>query len=241
MGEGVGAIWLPWHLMKMIVRSRLDVYGRKAELALAVFLPMDLGRYADIAINVCMIPVISFMPMRYYFPTLLAFFFSHIYIYMYDKCRMLRHSTGFNYSQYCVERKTEYLMSIPTGLMLGVFVFWYECKDFECPDGKFPYVDCFAALVSHILVHCGIVKLIMVFVDVKRYRPRTHYAACSRRTPCNWFSANPIHCLRSADIHGRRPACSYYIRGREHFIQEDVAYGQYFSMLNKGVNNFDTE
>ena len=33
--------------------------------------------------------------------------------------------------------------------------------------------------------------------------------------PCNWFSANSVHCLRSKYIHHHDPPCSFFTPGQE--------------------------
>ena len=41
------------------------------------------------------------------------------------------------------------------------------------------------------------------------------YVAAFSEEPCNWFSANSVHCLRSKYIHHHDPPCSFFTPGQE--------------------------
>jgi len=62
-----------------------------------------LGRYADIVINFMLLGLMMFMPMGFYFPALFFLLLSHIYIYVYDHCRILRCVTGFTLGAFKAE------------------------------------------------------------------------------------------------------------------------------------------
>eukprot|EP00928_Gymnodinium_smaydae_P026873 TRINITY_DN20966_c0_g1_i1.p1 TRINITY_DN20966_c0_g1~~TRINITY_DN20966_c0_g1_i1.p1 ORF type:complete len:487 (-),score=66.12 TRINITY_DN20966_c0_g1_i1:60-1520(-) len=246
VGEGVGAIYLPWVIMKLVVRSRPELIGRKAEKAMQMFLPMDLGRYSDIAINLALMSIMFGFPHRYIFPVLVAYIMSHVYIYAYDHYRILRNTQGFIFSKYSAERATQYLMTIPCGIMLAILVYKLQCPAYICHyDDSIKFIDvfviCGVAFFVHIIVHCAFIYFIPRMVKVKKYHVDTHYAAIARKEPCNWFSSNPVNCLRSLDFYNHRPPCDYFIRGREHFMEENTALGQYFVMPHKVQHNMDTE
>merc|ERR1740129_1470030 len=52
IAEPIFAIYAPYHLMKLLLRTHPEVRGRDAEKSMEFFCPMDMGRYGDIMLNV---------------------------------------------------------------------------------------------------------------------------------------------------------------------------------------------
>merc|ERR1712194_891899 len=46
--------------------------------------------------------------------------------------------------------------------------------------------------------------------------------------PCTWFSANPVHCLRSQHFHKHNPPCTFWVLGKERFIKANKAIGCFY-------------
>merc|ERR1712146_729162 len=99
-------------------------------------------------------------------------------------------------------------------------------------EGALISVCALAALV-HAIVHCAIIKwLIPLVVPDTTTASLQTFEECQSRQACSWFTSNPIHCLRSKDFYGHEPPCSYFLRGREHFMVDNPKIGQYFSVAN---------
>lgn len=230
VGEGIGAITLPWHLQQLILVSRADLIGRWAERTMTIFLPMDMGRYADIAINIILAAIMFYFPMGFFLPTLLALVFSHIYIYAYDHYRTLRCTEGFNLGSYKIERTAQALMALPCGVMLSALIYKTNCTDAACLNQDVIGLLSGLAFVGHVVVHVAFVYFVVPHVSIGKVEyPQKPYAEVAESTPCTWFSANPIYCLRSRDFYKHDPPCSYFVEGKEDNMWPAPAVGQHFN------------
>jgi len=232
MGEGFAAIFVVWRIMQLVTRSRPDLVGRGAERSMAIFLPMDFGRYADLTINFILVAMMFFLPMGFYFPILAVLIISHIYVYAYDHGRILRCTQGFVLGSFRAERTAEYLIAIPTGIILSCLVYKNNCTETTC-IGEIPLVLlCIGAFLSHVVAHCAIICYVVpVFAVADKEVNEEAYESCAKRQACSWFTANPIHCLRSKDFYKHDPPCSFFLRGREHMMERNEDINQYFQMF----------
>jgi hypothetical protein len=232
--EGLFAITAPWYFMKKIVRSREDLVGRNAERSMVIFLPMDMGRYTDITINMVIAVLFTFLPLGYWVPIFFILLISHLYIYAYDHYRILRCTPGFTIESYSVEKAGQYLISVPCGILLSSLFYNQECAYVAEPAGCITF--CMFLFFVHVVIHCAIIKFVVPLCittdELAREGFETQWEDIAKYEPCSWFSANPIHCLRSADIYKDNPPCSYFFRGREHFMVANPNIGQHFSMQN---------
>merc|ERR1719198_1020036 len=71
------------------------------------------------------------------------------------------------------------------------------------------------------------------------------YKEVAEELACSWFSANPIHCLRSQYVQQDKPHCNFWISGKEHlqavnpdihcYFQDDEAEAEDFSKADLGL------
>jgi len=225
--EPLLAVFTPYYLGRWLVRSHPECKERQAELAMSIFMPMDLGRYSDLLLNMCLASLIFFLPGGFIMPMFLSMGLSHIFIYLYDHWRVLRAVPAYCFSRTTVDSFGTGWMSLPTAITASCCVFkgyhhyWPDLSGF-----RLGCVMLWAFSLS-ILVHVYILKKIykMKPTHVPSEMP---YAECAKYTPKTFFSANPVHCLRSKYIWGQEPPQVYYMHGKEHLqrINEDI--GSYF-------------
>jgi len=46
---------------------------------------------------------------------------------------------------------------------------------------------------------------------------------------CSWFTANPVHCLRSKFVHKHEPHASFWVSGKEHLQNLNPDINCYFA------------
>merc|ERR1719174_1947132 len=125
--EPIFTIYVPLHIAKLIVRSNKEFRGYAAEQALEYFCPMDLSRYADIMLNVCIAVTILLFPGGYVLQTFGILCASHIYMYVYDHYRVLREIPGLNLGTDVVDRCMSMLMAFPCCICLSWLIFKIHC------------------------------------------------------------------------------------------------------------------
>jgi hypothetical protein len=230
--EPVLTIFMPFHISRLLVGTNSKFRGRAAEKCLKFFIGMELARYADIILNMMLATFVFFFPTGYTLKMFGALLGCHIYIILLDHYRVLRCVEGFNFSTQSMDFCANIMMSVPCGLLLACTVF----KTFRLPSMEDAVSEwtllalCLAAFFVHISVH-----VILLCTLVPRLGKVEHnlesdqsYEAAAHRLPCGWFTANPIHCLRSQYFYQHYPPCVFYIRGKEHLMTANPDIGIYY-------------
>jgi len=204
---------------------------------------MDTGRYADVIINMSLTALILFFPTGYLAPTLAALIFSHVYIYFYDHYRVLRCVPGFNYASATIDKCALRLLAVPLGLAVVALIVKRNtdtCDDGRlCLRGKYLWFLCFDVFCVHLAVHWICLDFIVPrFVHGDVQRSDLTYEKAAEEIPCNWFSTNPIYCLRSQTIYKHNPPCLYYFRGKEHLMQKNPEAFAHFEDKEAKVEDF---
>jgi hypothetical protein len=228
--EGVFTISLPYFILKNIVLSHDEVQDREAELSMQYFLPMNLGRYGDIILNMILAVFVFFCPGGYTLPIFLGLLFSHIVIYAYDHYRVLRCTPNFCYATTQVDRFGQLQLIMPTGLLASCAVFrcsqWLEVS---WMSGWLLYALCSLAFFFHALLHWACLEFLVPMFNPKEREPsKDTYADCAKDHAINWFTSNPVHCLRSKYIFKHNPPAVYAIYGKEHLVKANPDIGVYF-------------
>mmetsp|Transcript_110251 Transcript_110251/g.235457 ORF Transcript_110251/g.235457 Transcript_110251/m.235457 type:complete len:991 (-) Transcript_110251:99-3071(-) len=229
--EPLFAIYMPYHLMKLLVRTHKNVRGREAEKSFEFFLPMDLGRYGDLVLNVILTSLIFFFPAGEMLKLFLALICSHIFIYFYDKYRILRAGPGFCFAGNSADNCTQAILAIPCGFMAACAVFKGNCLDMSpyCIHEDHLFEACCGAFITHVAFHwLCLFYVVPRFAREEKDQAEHEYSHVAPTTPCTWFSANPVHCLRSKHIYAHSPPCRHFSRGQEHLMQANPAIGCYF-------------
>jgi len=240
--EPLAAVFLPYALMSLIVRSHSDIHTASSEAYLAS-IPFDLSRYADIHLNVILAVLILFFPGGHNLIIFFGLAISHVWIYVYDHVRVLRFCPGFTYASMDVDWWAQWMLAFPCALLLSAFA-WKSNQDMEFKMSKMIFgkfgdpqessigilVMLVAVFLGHVWLHSLLLdKVVPLFgISQENEGPEATFRDCAERRPCSWFTANPIHCLRSDYIYEHNPPITFCQQGKEHLMVKNEKVGQYF-------------
>jgi len=239
------AILLPFHLMAELVRTRPELRKRRAESALKIMVNMDLGRYADIHVNIIIAVLTLFFPSGFTAPTFFALTASHVYLYCYDHYRVLRCVPEFCFSKRVVDDWSNLLMITPCALLLTCLVFKSNCTPgkswlIPCTTGGVDlFTRCLGACLMHVSVHLILLIWFVPWLGRVRHRPSPiSYKQLASTSPATWFSLNPVHCLRSRYFYEDKPCCSFYRPGKDHTMLKNANRGSYYEAKQSEVEAY---
>jgi len=224
-------IWIPHAIGKVVVRTHPEIVGSTAEAYLAAF-EFDMGRYADILLNVFLGILIFWFPGGYIWSLFFFMSFSHCFIYFFDHWRVLNVIPTVKIVICDVDWWAQAVMCFLCAMIMGCLVFKANCETYTnyCMQDMTLITNCTLAGVAHFIVHFA---LLIFFVpkmcpEYKDDNPDMNYEAVARNEPRSWFSMNPVHCLRSKFIHGDKPHSMLCAYGKEHFLQTNDKICAYF-------------
>jgi len=227
------------HLMKLLVRSHSELTDRQCEKALAIMAPMNMARYGDVILNVTLSTLCLFFPAGFFLKMFVALALSHLYLIVLDTYRVLRCVPSFCYSSHVIDRCAQLLLGVPCGFILLAVVVKSNCASGqEAMSGMFCVRDrnlilrmC-AAFIIHLLLyglaHWAVVAVCERCWSSSHEKAVQSFAEVAAKTPSSWFTANPVHCLRSHFMHGHSPPCVYNRPGYEHLLRANPAIACYF-------------
>jgi hypothetical protein len=227
MLEPCGIIYAPYLFGKWLLQSHREYQDRDAEICMQFFIPMDLGRYSDLLLNMICAILILYLPGGYVLPMFLSLALSHVYIYFLDHWRILRQMPRFIYSRNLNDQFGSMWMSVPCGLTLacavfkGYHIYWPEL------NGSALLCVMLWAYFGHTAMHIWVMKKIFKMKH-KHKKAEVTYADAAQWCADNWFSVNPVHCLRSKYIWGDEPAQVFYMPGKEHLQRVNPKIGAHF-------------
>jgi len=224
-------IFIPLYIGKVVVRSHSEITGTCAEAYLMAF-EFDMGRYADILLNVFLGILIFWFPGGYIWTLFFAMSFSHAFIYCFDHWRVL---TVIPYVKIVICEVDWWAQGVMCGLcamIMMCLVMKSNCETYVdyCLQDVALITRCGVAGLVHFVVHF---LLLIYFVPMmgKDYPDDNEgmtYEAVAKDEPRTWFSMNPVHCLRSKYIHKDSPACLLCSFGKEHLLEANKKIGIYF-------------
>jgi hypothetical protein len=224
-------IYLPYHLARLMIGTTPSIKERSAEKYLTIMTSMELARYADLILNMLLATLILFFPGGYTLWMFGAFVGSHIYILLLDHYRVLRCVPAFRFDSHHMDTITNAMMALPCASMLACFIFKFYSLPME--KGKISQPALVGLCVSAFIVHC-VVHVWLVLNVVPKLGQWMHsttdllYSQAAASRPCSWFSANPVHCLRSKYLFGDDPPCIFYVSGKQHLMEENPSIGIYY-------------
>jgi hypothetical protein len=228
-----------------IVQSHPEWVGRDSERWMQAW-EFDMGRYGDLLLDMLLAILIFYFPGGY---TLLLFFGmagSHAYIYLFDHWRVLRVIPKVTYCSIAVDWWACWMMGPITATIMSALIFKNNCKGFVgppyCLKGWSLIEACSAGWIAHsILQTLVLMYVVPIFTpDTEDTNAGADWKNASRRIPGNWFTTNPIHCLRSRLVNKDSPACSYHMDGKEHLHVQNPKIGLHFYCEEgKGEEAFD--
>jgi hypothetical protein len=229
-------IVVPYQLGKLIVRTHKEVQGPDAEAFLVAF-DFDLGRYADILLNVFLGILIFWFPGGYIHTLFYGMFISHIVIYAFDHWRVLHAIPSVKIVSQQVDWWAQVVMVGCCGMILSSLAFKLNCETYA--PGGFCLKD-FQLIQACTLVgvaHCVVHMLLLVFLvpmlcpeenDDKDANSGATFKSVAKFEPKSWFSVNPVHCLRTKLIQKKHPFCQYAATGKDHLLEVNEEIACYF-------------
>jgi hypothetical protein len=235
-------IYVPLKLGILIVRSHPEIVGGAAEEYLAA-MPMDMGRYADILLDVVLAVLVLYFPGGWTWQLYFALAGCHVLIYAFDHWKVLRNIPSCTYASMDVDWWSQVMLAPCVGVILSCLVFKANCQGHGfCLEGFALPFACTAVFVLHCVAH---ILLLVYFVPtfstniVGADAETSTYRECASRTACSWFTANPVHCLRSKYTFEDTPACMYFMPGKEHCQQVNEKIGLFFSNTRVEMEDYD--
>jgi hypothetical protein len=231
--EPIITIYIPYQLGKLIVRTHKEVTKPDSEAFFAAF-DLDLGRYADILLNVFLGILMFWFPGGYTWTLFYGMAFSHCVIYAFDHWRVLQVIPNVRIVTDSVDWWAQVVLAGCCAMILSALVFKANCETYAhyCIQ-DIPLIEaCTVAGTAHFVVHF----LLLVFV-VPKFVPNykadikgeeTTFAEVARNDAFTWFAVNPVHCLRSQHLAGHTPHCGYASVGKEHLMEINEAIHCYF-------------
>ncbi|CAE7614453.1 DIMT1 [Symbiodinium natans] len=244
LAEPLAVIFSFSRLFMLLVRSHPELKSWESRGWLAA-LDLELGRYADCLVNVFLAVLVFFFPGGYTHWVFALLAGSHAYIYAYDHYRVLRVVPRIVFQSMNVDFCAQVLLAPACGILLVCLIFKGNCtKDaFHCLE---PY-PLFGVCIASFLLHCAVHTMVLWFLvpcivlrsdNEKIYRTDAKtFKEVAAEEPCSWFTANPIHCLRSWLIYKHDPPCSFYVPGMEHTMQVNENIGCYFTETDETVED----
>merc|ERR1719498_278527 len=115
-------IYLPLTIGKIVVSRHPAIQGSDAVGWLAA-VPMDMGRYGDLLLNVILGILIFYFPGGYTIYLFGMMFLSHLYIYMLDHWHVLRIVPGCYFASDVIDWYAQVMLAPCVGLILSCLVF----------------------------------------------------------------------------------------------------------------------
>jgi len=229
--EPIMTVYVPYKIMSLIIRANPKFHGYWSERYMGST-PMDLSRYADVLLNMTLAVVIFYFPGGYTVRMFVALAASHVFIYGYDHWRVLRSIPKCEFSGMSVDWWAQWMLSVPCGLLLSCALFKASCEGGGGPawDGAWLLLGCTCAFLGHVALHTLCLLFLVPRLGLRQKEPsRETYRECSRRIACNWFNANPVHCLRSQYVYCHEVPCDYCLPGKEHLLRVNEDLGLHFN------------
>jgi len=230
--EPIATVIGPFMMGVYVVGSHPEIRGRDAENWVAAA-PLDLGRYADILLNMVLAILIFYFPGGYTHTLFIALGLSHMYIFAMDQYKLLRSVPSITVATMEVDWWAQLLLAPCCGLIMSCFVFKGNCQDYGyCLEGPGLILSCAAAFFVHCIVHALIQTYVVPLfglphVDEEGESCMT-FKDVAQMNPVSWFTTNPVHCLRSEYVYGHQPPCRFLINGKEHLIEANESIGCFF-------------
>jgi hypothetical protein len=232
--EPVVTIAVPLAIGRMIVRSHPELQGRSAEEYIQS-IPLDMGRYADLILNVILGILIFYFPGGY---TALLFFGmagSHAYIYAFDHWKILRNIPSVCIASMDIDWWAQFCLIPCMGAMASCLVFKYNCD--PSVVNRLVSTELLLACTGAFIAHCIVQYVVLVYVvpmfglspPEDEDEEEVTFAQVASTKACSWFTANPVHCLRSKHVFKHSPACQVFSLGREYHMKVNKSIGCFYA------------
>merc|ERR1719446_145931 len=160
--EPIITVLVPFQLGKLIIRTHREVQGGCAEAYIAAF-EFDLGRYADILLNVFLGILIFYFPGGYTWSLFYGMFISHIVIYLFDHWRVLDVIPNVKITSFQVDWWAQAMLAGCCGLVMSSLVFKANCESYVnyCLQ-EMPLISvCSIAGTIHFIIHFALLYYVV--------------------------------------------------------------------------------
>ncbi|CAJ1363978.1 unnamed protein product [Effrenium voratum] len=242
VAEPCAVIFLFSRLFMLLIRSHPELKVWECRNWLAA-IDLELGRYADCLVNVYLAVLVFFFPGGYTHWIFLYFTAAHAYIYAYDHYKVLRVVPRCTFSSSAVDSCAQVLLAPACGILLVAIIFKMNCLNGSaiCYNEYQLLTVCFAGFAAHCVVHIFLLQFFVPLFgaeETKEYRKDARtYGDVAAAEPCSWFSANPMHCLRSKYVYEHSPPCTFFIAGLEHKMEVNESIGCFFKEKDESVED----
>jgi len=219
---------------QIIVRTHPELQGKQAEELLGAT-AMEMGRYADLILNLILGVMIFWFPGGWTHQLFFGLAVSHIYIYLFDHMRVLRTIPTCTFASMDVDWWSQVALIPLCSMVLACCVFKANRQGYGILlEGNDIVKLCGVAFFGHGLLHLALlVYVVPLFGKKPEPNPELDelsYKDVAQTLPASWFSTNPIHCLRSRLIYKHTPPCVYLHPGKEHILMVNEKIGCYYSV-----------
>jgi len=232
--EPFATVLVPLMLGVYIVGSHPEIRGREAEEWVAA-IPIDLGRYADILLNMVLAILIFYFPGGYTHTLFIALGLSHVYIYAMDQYKVLRSVPSITVATMEVDWWAQALLAPCCGLILSCLVFKANCQDFGyCIEGPPLVLSCTSAFIAHCILHVAVQTYVVPIFgkpppdEADDPCAQVTFKDIAQANPQSWFTTNPVHCLRSQHVYDHQPPCRFLFSGKEHLLEANPSIGCFY-------------
>jgi len=228
----------PYFLAKWLVRSRPACSKMDAEECL-VSPPFDLNRYGDNLINVFMVVMFFLLTGVSIWWIFFVLTISLWAVYVWDCYRFKRGTLRTHFATQDIDILANYLMAFPCAILASGFVFKinggqgmvekWKPDDFLTGHATL-WIEVGLAFLAHLALHFLVLALLVPRClptpvedadSAEGPRDLIPYESTAEKFCCNWFNANPVHCMRSRFIYQHDPPHVFYQPGREHLHKKN--------------------
>lgn len=134
-----------------------------------------------------------------------------------------------------MDRVAQRISMVPCGILAACVVSelkitgmldWLPVK--ETSSFRSLWVLCALAFFLHVVVHNIVLDCLKNTWIPPDSETKVPYSEAAKHFPANWFTVNPVHCLRSKYVHGHKPYCMVYIHGKDHLLEKNTKIGLYY-------------
>jgi len=230
----------PLYLGRFMVRSTPKNEMNRLDAESMVVPPyFDMTRYGDLINNILLVIICFFLTNVNLWYVFLWLLIGNVYIYYWDKYRILRFTQRTDYSTDSMEQTAQYLTIFPCAMLAGAFAFKayggqamvakWERDEFLAFN--MVWITVIGAMVGHGILHFLFLKYIFPnFMPkiVEQQDKNESWQAMSEMYACSWFNSNPVHCLRSRHILEHKPPFVYHVYGKEYLQVKNPKIKQFY-------------
>lgn len=248
----------PYFLAKWLVRARPNCSKLEAEECLLPP-PFDLNRYGDNLINIMMVCLFFLLTAVTLWWIFFMLTISLLVIYTWDCYRFKRGTLRTHFATADIEIMAQYVMAVPCALLASGFAFklmggqsmvasWGPDDFLEQPE---VWTKVTVAFCVHMVVHWLLLALMVPACVVEMGRSEAAegfeardvipYEHTASLICCNWFNANPVHCIRSHYLYEHQPAHIFYQPGREYLHKKNERPEDQDALIIYESDTFDPE